>query len=147
MASKPLSPESDAGGGRPRGGQTSRPPKTAIAPIRSSSSPPDGSHLIGQVLRETYRIVELLDEGGMGKVFTAEHVRLKRKVAVKVLAKHLAGHAGALARFQREAEIISQLHHPHIVHVLDFDTTPEEKATRRAGFRPTRALAAVRTLA
>ncbi len=80
-------------------------------------------HDIGQVLRATYRITELIDEGGMGRVYAAEHVRLRRKVAVKVLAQHLSSDVSALARFQREAEIASQLHHPHVVHILDFDTT------------------------
>jgi eukaryotic-like serine/threonine-protein kinase len=59
----------------------------------------------------------------MGMVFEAEHVRLRRRVAVKVLAQHLAKDALALARFNREAEIISQLQHPHVVQVSDFDTT------------------------
>lgn len=59
----------------------------------------------------------------MGMVFEAEHVRLKRRLAVKVLAQHLAKDAHALARFNREAEIISQLQHPHVVQVTDFDTT------------------------
>jgi serine/threonine protein kinase len=80
---------------------------------------------IGRVLRDTYRIVAPIDEGGMGKVFAAEHVRLHRRVAVKFLAQHLATDHNALARFQREAEIISQLHHPHIVHILDFDATAD----------------------
>ena len=79
--------------------------------------------LIGVTLRGTYKIFRLLDQGGMGVVFEAEHVRLKRRVAVKVLAEHLAKDALALARFNREAEIISQLQHPHVVHVTDFDTT------------------------
>jgi eukaryotic-like serine/threonine-protein kinase len=79
--------------------------------------------LLGTTLRGTYRIVRALDQGGMGMVFEAEHVRLKRRVAVKVLAQHLAKDAHALARFNREAEIISQLQHPHVVHVTDFDTT------------------------
>ncbi len=61
----------------------------------------------------------------MGMVFEAEHVRLKRHVAVKVLAQHLAKDAHALARFNREAEIISQLQHPHVVQVTDFDTTEQ----------------------
>jgi len=61
----------------------------------------------------------------MGMVFLAEHVRLKRPVAVKVMSGHLAENEHALARFTREAEIISQLHHPHVVQVLDFDTTDE----------------------
>jgi serine/threonine protein kinase len=59
----------------------------------------------------------------MGMVFEAEHVRLRRRVAVKVLAQHLSKDAHALARFNREAEIISQLQHPHVVQVTDFDTT------------------------
>jgi serine/threonine protein kinase len=81
------------------------------------------SRLIGRTLRDTYRILDLLDEGGMGIVFLAEHVRLHRRVAVKLLAGHLANQEQALARFQREAEVISQLQHPHIVSVLDFDRT------------------------
>jgi serine/threonine protein kinase len=81
--------------------------------------------LIGQTLRGTYRILSVLDQGGMGLVFDAEHVRLRRRVAVKVLARHLIRDEQALARFNREAEIISQLDHPHIVQVLDFDTTEQ----------------------
>lgn len=86
-------------------------------------APPQGEELVGQVLRGTYRILEVLDKGGMGKLYRAEHMRLHRPIAVKVLAHHLATDQGALARFHREAEIVSQLHHPHIVHILDFDTT------------------------
>ncbi|MDF3067113.1 MAG: putative serine/threonine protein kinase [Polyangiaceae bacterium] len=66
-----------------------------------------------------------LDQGGMGMVFEAEHARLRRRLAVKVLAQHLAKDAHALARFNREAEIISQLQHPHVVQVTDFDTTEQ----------------------
>lgn len=61
----------------------------------------------------------------MGLVFEAEHTRLRRRVAVKVLAQHLVSDAQALARFNREAEIISQLEHANIVQVLDFDTTEQ----------------------
>src|SRR6187399_3293101 len=70
---------------------------------------PIADSLIGKILRGTYLINETLDQGGMGMVFIAEHVRLRRKVAVKVLAKHLVNDQHALARFHREAEIISQL--------------------------------------
>lgn len=61
----------------------------------------------------------------MGLVYQAEHVRLKRPVAVKVMATHLSQDENAVARFTREAEIISQIHHPHVVQVLDFDTTDD----------------------
>jgi serine/threonine-protein kinase len=84
--------------------------------------------LVGCVLRGTYRIDRVLDRGGMGTVFAAEHVRLRRPTAVKVLARHLAADENAVARFRREAEIISQLAHPHIVSILDFDTTDSGEA-------------------
>jgi serine/threonine protein kinase len=82
-----------------------------------------GDLLIGRLLRGTYRIIAALDEGGMGKLYRAEHQRLRRPVAVKVMARTLSANTEALARFRREAEIVSQLDHPHIVHILDFDTT------------------------
>ncbi|MEO7032427.1 MAG: serine/threonine-protein kinase [Polyangiaceae bacterium] len=85
----------------------------------------DEHPLIGETLRGTYRVLSVLDQGGMGLVFEAEHIRLRRKVAVKVLARHLASDEQALARFNREAEIISQLVHPNIVQILDFDTTEQ----------------------
>ncbi len=94
-----------------------------LVPVLSPqySIPPEA--LLGQVLGGAYRIEKQLDEGGMGTVYEAEHVRLKRPVAVKVMASHLAEDQNALARFTREAEIISQLHHPHVVQILDFNTT------------------------
>lgn len=81
--------------------------------------------IVGSTLRGTYYIREALDQGGMGLVFIAEHLRLKRKFAVKILARHLNADQHALARFHHEAEIISQLNHPNIVQVVDFDTTDD----------------------
>jgi serine/threonine protein kinase len=91
----------------------------------SAPSTPPPHPLLGVTVRGTYRILRALDQGGMGVVFEAEHVRLRRRVAVKVLAQHLTKDAHALARFNREAEIISQLQHPHVVQVSDFDTTEQ----------------------
>jgi serine/threonine protein kinase len=79
--------------------------------------------LVGTVLRGNYEVKRLLDRGGMGIVFEAEQVRLRRKVAVKVLPAHLARDPHALLRFQREAELVSLLQHPHVVQIVDFDTT------------------------
>ena len=84
---------------------------------------PQRDGLVGKVLSGTYKIIAALDEGGMGKLYRAEHQRLHRQVAVKVLASALSGNQEALLRFRREADIISQLDHPHIVRILDFDTT------------------------
>jgi serine/threonine protein kinase len=95
----------------------------STVPVQSSDDTPAQHPLLGTTLRGTYRILRALDQGGMGMVFEAEHVRLRRRLAVKVLAQHLSKDAHALARFNREAEIISQLQHPHVVQVTDFDTT------------------------
>jgi serine/threonine protein kinase len=77
----------------------------------------------GRTFGGTYRILRRLGEGGMGVVFEAEHLRLHRRVAVKVLSSTGASNADLLARFQQEAEIIGRLEHPHVVTVLDYDVT------------------------
>ncbi|HYO67041.1 MAG TPA: protein kinase [Archangium sp.] len=78
---------------------------------------------VGAVLRDTYEISSLLGKGGMGTVFLARHRRLPGKlVAVKVLQNSASLNPELYARFRREAEIASQLGHPNIVEVLDFDT-------------------------
>ncbi len=81
--------------------------------------------LLGTVLRGTYEVTRLLDRGGMGIVFEAEQVRLRRKVAIKILPGHLAQESQALLRFQREAELVSMLQNPHVVQLIDFDTTEQ----------------------
>ncbi|MEO7036762.1 MAG: serine/threonine-protein kinase [Polyangiaceae bacterium] len=81
--------------------------------------------LLGTVLRGTYEVRRLLDRGGMGIVFEAEQVRLRRKVAIKILPGHLAKESQALLRFQREAELVSMLQNPHVVQLIDFDTTEQ----------------------
>ena len=83
--------------------------------------------LIGSTLRDTYRVVRLIDRGGMGLVFEAEHLRLKRPVAVKVLSHALVRDQHALARFRAEAEIVALLQHPHVVQVIDFDVTNRQE--------------------
>src|SRR5512137_317659 len=60
----------------------------------------------------------------MGTVYEAMHLRLHKRVAVKVMARELAASADILSRFHREAMVTSALGHPHIVQVIDFSTTP-----------------------
>ncbi len=95
-------------------------------PSQKSDNKPENSSndvLIGCMLRGTYLVIAAIEEGGMGRLYRAEHQRLRQPVAVKVMARCLSANLEALARFRREAEIVSQLEHPHIVQILDFDTT------------------------
>jgi serine/threonine protein kinase len=79
---------------------------------------------IGEVLRDTYRIVALLGTGGSGNVFLATHERIPGQVAVKTLRGELIADEESRARFRSEAQITAGLRHPHIVQILDFDVTP-----------------------
>src|SRR5262249_45407419 len=65
-----------------------------------------------------YEIVALIGKGGMGEVYRARDMRLRRDVAIKVLPETIAGE-GAWERFEREARAASALSHPHICAVYD----------------------------
>ena len=73
-------------------------------------------HVIGQ-----YTIRRRIGSGGMAIVYEAEHVRLGRRVALKVMHTSFQDDAEFQERFLREAKIVAQLEHPHIVTVFDFD--------------------------
>ena len=68
-----------------------------------------------------YVILDKLGQGGMGMVLKAEHRRMKRIVALKVLSPAVVKSPGAVPRFQREVEAAARLEHPHIVSAHDAD--------------------------
>ncbi|HEX6508466.1 MAG TPA: protein kinase [Chloroflexota bacterium] len=79
------------------------------------------------VLGGRYRLLAPLGEGGMAAVYRARDLRLNREVAVKILHDDLTRDPGFLARFEREAQVVAGLAHPHIVPVYDVG---DESGTR-----------------
>ena len=67
-----------------------------------------------------YMLKAVLASGGHGAVYEAEHRILGRRAAVKVLHPHLTDQGEMLQRFVREARVVNQIRHPHIVDVYDF---------------------------
>src|SRR6266699_272587 len=73
---------------------------------------------IGQQLG-SYEITSLLGKGGMGEVYRAKDLKLKRDVAIKILPDEFSGQPEGLIRFQREAEILASLNHHNIASIYD----------------------------
>ena len=73
----------------------------------------------GANVTPSVRLVRPLAEGGMGKLWVAEHLVLETRVAVKLMAKEVEGRADAAARFGREAAIAAAVKNPHVVQVFD----------------------------
>ncbi|HTN54299.1 MAG TPA: serine/threonine-protein kinase [Anaeromyxobacter sp.] len=84
-----------------------------------------GNVLLDQVIADRYRLIALVGEGGMGSVYKAEHIRMGKALAVKILRGDFASEPGAVARFRSEAQIVSRLSHPHTIAVFDFGEIEE----------------------
>ncbi len=95
-------------------------PKT---PSRTPAFAPEA--LLGTTIDGRYRLTGHLASGGMGAIFRAQHVHLRRDVALKVMRPELASSPELVGRFRREAQIASSLTHPNIVPVSDFGKSRE----------------------
>ncbi|MBA3820732.1 MAG: serine/threonine protein kinase, partial [Deltaproteobacteria bacterium] len=80
----------------------------------------------GDIVEGRYKIIKALDEGGMGIVWLAEHVLIKRRVALKVLRAELIGDPDVIERFMNEARAAGTLGHPNIVESTDMGFTRED---------------------
>lgn len=95
-----------------------------VKPI--AQSPPFAAQsLVGTTIDGRYRLTGHIASGGMGAVFRAEHVYMRKDVAVKVLRPDLTTASDIVERFRREAEIAASLEHDNIVRVTDFGRSPD----------------------
>jgi len=83
------------------------------------------SDLVGQVVADRYHVIKKLGEGGMGQVYLAEHVKMGRRSAIKVMNPSMVHDPDAVARFNREASNASRITHPNVCAIYDFGETPE----------------------
>jgi tRNA A-37 threonylcarbamoyl transferase component Bud32 len=79
---------------------------------------------IGDVVGGKYSIIRVLGAGAMGVVYEARHVRLRQRLAIKVLKSNVGDTQKLLARFEREAQMSAQLRSIHSARVIDVDSLP-----------------------
>ena len=80
----------------------------------------------GQVIDGKYRIVRLLGSGGMGAVYEGENIRIRRKVAIKMLHLSVSTQADVVKRFEREAQASALVGSEHICEVLDLGVLADD---------------------
>jgi eukaryotic-like serine/threonine-protein kinase len=98
--------------------------------------------LVGKTVLDRYLLEELLGEGAMGSVYRGRHIKLPRRVAIKVLHSHLVHDPTMVQRFHREATLAARLQHANVISVLDFGESDDHHVMvlELAGGRPLRAL-------
>src|SRR6185436_1087714 len=98
-------------------------PPLRLAMVALAQPPAVRDFLLGDIIDGRYQIVRKLAEGGMGTVYLAEHVLIRRRVALKLLHSELAADSAMIRRFMNEASAAGMLGHPHIVESTDMGFT------------------------
>ncbi len=73
-----------------------------------------------------YKLLELLGRGGMGSVYLGEHVMMNRRVAIKIIPRHIGKDPAGLERFLAEARTIASLDHPNVVQAYSVDNEGDQ---------------------
>jgi serine/threonine-protein kinase len=93
---------------------------------RPSNGPPAVDLPEGMEVGE-YRVLRKIGEGGMGAVYAAVHPVIGKRVAIKVLAPHIAKHPELVRRFVDEARAVNKIGHPNIVDIFSFGWLPDQR--------------------
>ena len=105
-------------------------------------APDDEDDMVGSILAQTYTLVRLVGEGGMGRVYEAKHVRIPgKRFAIKLLHPEYARHGEVLSRFQREAEAAASIESLYVADVYDVHKTADGRPFIVAEFLDGRELA------
>ena len=88
--------------------------------VEATASAPAAQDLEGSLIEQRYRLIQLLGEGSMGAVYRAEHVHMRKPVAIKVLHPEMMQVAEVVARFEREAIAAAAIAHPNVAAATDF---------------------------
>jgi len=90
------------------------------------AAPAPETSLIGTTLTNKYRVLSEIGSGSMGTVYLAEHIGLKKQVAIKVLRSDLQVSEESLRRFQREGIAAGKFNHPNAIQIFDFDRAADD---------------------
>ncbi|MGZ3406541.1 MAG: protein kinase domain-containing protein, partial [Polyangia bacterium] len=94
------------------------------APVIAAAA---GDPMLGKTIADRYQLVEKIGQGGSGTIYRGEHTTLKKRVAVKVLHAQLSTDDTALERFRREATTVAAIENDHILQVLDYGRTDDNR--------------------
>ena len=109
----------------------------------SALGTPSRGDLVGQLIAGRYRVIEPLGQGAMGRVYLAEHVKMERRCAIKVMSPELVSDADAISRFNREATNASRIQHPNVATVYDFGESADGLVFLAMEFVPGEALSRI----
>jgi serine/threonine-protein kinase len=100
----------------------------AVEAAGSSQLPelvPEDDALLGTVVGDRYLLCDLIGRGGMGAVYRAEHIHMRKVVALKVLHRELTANEEVVLRFEREAIAAGSIEHANVVQAHDFGRLPD----------------------
>jgi tRNA A-37 threonylcarbamoyl transferase component Bud32 len=92
----------------------------------SEKTESSAASLIGTIIGD-YKIIDVIGQGGMGVVYTAEHTQLHHQTACKILRTEVATHPESIERFLQEARFISRIRHVNLIDIFDIGELPDKR--------------------